>query len=303
MACTPRNARYHVLDIEEGTLVYIKSKSSNSDRYLYLVKSVWDPKKRTSRQEIIKYLGKASKVVPSDIPSDHRNDPRIIAFLASNTGNKMARNQKMVRKMQESIFKALTAGDLDKALLIYESYSKTADMAEFYDNILRPAMYKIGSLWAQNRLDISDEHVASNVASELVSIINKRSPGPVKRAKVLVCTPSGEEHSLGCNILQSLLQSKGYTVFNMSPSAPAEAVIHRITETDPDIVLVSISTKDSIKTCQRLIKKIQKASIIPIMVGGQALSCPGAVFDCDTIHEQPLENIPKIISKKIKTAS
>ena len=38
-------------------MVYIRSKSVKGDKYLYLVKSVWDSKKSTSKQEIIKYLG------------------------------------------------------------------------------------------------------------------------------------------------------------------------------------------------------------------------------------------------------
>ena len=43
-------------------MVYIRAKKVKSDQYLYLVKSVWDSEKNTSRQEIVKYLGKASEV-------------------------------------------------------------------------------------------------------------------------------------------------------------------------------------------------------------------------------------------------
>ncbi|MBT3685501.1 MAG: histidine kinase, partial [Nitrosopumilus sp.] len=47
-------------------MVYIRFKKVKSEQYLYLVKSVWDSKKKTSKQEIIKYLGKASLVVKDD---------------------------------------------------------------------------------------------------------------------------------------------------------------------------------------------------------------------------------------------
>ena len=49
-------------------MVYIRTKKVKSDQYLYLVKSIWDSKKYTSKQEIVKYLGKASEVVNDDIP-------------------------------------------------------------------------------------------------------------------------------------------------------------------------------------------------------------------------------------------
>ena len=64
-------------------MVYIRAKKVKSDQYLYLVKSVWDSKKSTSKQEIVKYLGKASDVVKDDIPEQYRNDPKILSVLAS----------------------------------------------------------------------------------------------------------------------------------------------------------------------------------------------------------------------------
>ena len=64
-------------------MVYIRAKKVKSDQYLYLVKSVWDSKKSTSKQEIVKYLGKASEVIKDDIPEKFRNDPKILSVLAS----------------------------------------------------------------------------------------------------------------------------------------------------------------------------------------------------------------------------
>ena len=49
-------------------MVYIRAKKVKSDQYLYLVKSIWDSKRSTSKQEIVKYLGKASDVIKDDIP-------------------------------------------------------------------------------------------------------------------------------------------------------------------------------------------------------------------------------------------
>jgi len=63
-------------------MVYIRAKTVKSDQYLYLVKSVWDSKKNTSKQETIKYLGKATHVLNDDIPIDYRNDPKILSGLA-----------------------------------------------------------------------------------------------------------------------------------------------------------------------------------------------------------------------------
>ena len=62
-------------------MVYIRAKKVKSDEYLYLVKSIWDSKKKTSKQEIVKYLGKASEVVKDDIPEEYRNDAKVLSVL------------------------------------------------------------------------------------------------------------------------------------------------------------------------------------------------------------------------------
>ena len=66
-------------------MVYIRKKHVKGCDYLYLVKSKWHKVKKTSRQEIIKYLGESSFVSLSDIPEQYRNDPKILAFLLKNT--------------------------------------------------------------------------------------------------------------------------------------------------------------------------------------------------------------------------
>jgi hypothetical protein len=45
-----------------------------------LVRTRWDKEDNTSKQEIIKYLGKASDVTLADIPAELRKDPKILTF-------------------------------------------------------------------------------------------------------------------------------------------------------------------------------------------------------------------------------
>ena len=58
-------------------MVYIRSKTVKGIDYLYLVKSIWDAKRKTSKQVTIKYLGEASGVTKNDIPSEFQNEPKI----------------------------------------------------------------------------------------------------------------------------------------------------------------------------------------------------------------------------------
>lgn len=281
-------------------MVYIRAKKVKGDQYLYLVKSIWDSKKATSRQEIVKYLGKAKNVSIEDIPVDYRNNAKITAYVSAHAGENIKKNQQLIKKLQKEIFNSLTKGDLNNTLEIFEIYNKDFPIENFYDNLLRPAMYKVGDLWESGEISVATEHVASNIAHELVSNIIQRSPRSNNKDKVLVCTPSGEEHSLGCRLIESYLQSKGYRVFNLAPAVPAESLITFIHDHNPDIILVSITMKDNVKTGQRLVNKIQKECEIPILIGGQAVASQNYKFNGVIFSEESLEKIPRAIREMVR---
>ena len=281
-------------------MVYIRSKNVKGDKYLYLVKSTWDSKKSTSKQEIIKYLGKATQVKSEDIPIDYRNDPKISAFLSAHVGDNIKKTEALVGKTRVHLFNSMTKGDLDKSLDIYESYVRNSTLNNFYDYILKPTMYKVGDLWDSGELSIAAEHVASNIAKELIGIISDKNNKNGKKAKILLCTPAGEEHSIGCQMLQSFLQSKGFRVFNLAPSAPSETILNFIEMEGPDIVMISITIEDNVKAGQRLVNKIKSNFDIPILIGGQAVFENKYKFYGSVISEQSIDKIPRLIKENLK---
>ena len=277
-------------------MVYLRAKKVKSDNYLYLVKSVWDSKKNTSKQEIVKYLGKASEVIKDDIPIDYRNDPKILSVLALHNPDDIVKREESTKKSKQILYKKLTDGDIKSSVKIYEEYIKIFNSADFFDKILRPVMSKIGDDWANNRISIATEHVASNVAQTLVKIIMDQVTGMVNKKKILVCVPVGEEHHLGCDVLETYLSIKGFKVYNIGTSIPTESILSFIENNKPDVILVSITLEDNIPAGQRLVKKIKEQYNIPILIGGFALQSKKIPkFEATVISDIPLDEIPKIL--------
>ena len=277
-------------------MVYIRAKKIKGDQYLYLVKSIWDKQKNTSKQEIVKYLGKASEVVRDDIPPDYRDDPKIISFLAAHSPEDIKKREEAQKKTKEQLYKKFTQGDVTSALKIYEDYSDMFSQSGFFDKIFRPVMHQIGEDWASSKISIATEHVASNVAQALVKIIMDRIHMESNKKKVMICIPQGEEHRLGCDVLETFLSTKGFKVYNMGNSMPNESILSFIGATKPDIILVSITLDDNIKAGQRLVKKIADSYPVPIFVGGLALQNEKMPkFDGTIIKDIELDKIPKII--------
>ena len=258
-------------------MVYIRNKKVKGIDYAYLVQSVWDPKRNISRQHTIKYLGKASQVTIDDIPEEYRDDTKILAFVSAFSSYHEERKE-LISKIQQEIFVLLNNCNVKGLVDIYEKYSRLFGLSEFYDKLLKPVMYRIGDLWQKGQLDVATEHASTNTALGLVKIINERitarTKEPSSRYKAVICTPDGELHGLACNMIESLLLSRGFKIYNISTSIPSDYIIDYIRDLQPDIVLVSITLVENIKSAERLIHQIHAKynNKLPVVVGGSAFN-------------------------------
>ena len=281
-------------------MVYLRAKTIKSEQYLYLVKSVWDSKKNTSKQQTIKYLGKASLVVSDDIPIDYRNDTKILSGLTKYIPKDIEKRNNALEKIKKKLYKKITQGDIQESLKIYEEFIKIFNIVDFFDKILKPVMSKVGSDWENGKISIGVEHIASNIAQTLVKGIMEQSNGRTTKKKILICVPVGEEHHLGCDVLETYLSMNGFKVFNMSTSAPTESILNFIDDNNPDMILLSITISDNLKSGQRLVRKIKQEFDIPIFVGGLAVQGKNIPkFDGEIIDDLSLYGIKKKIGSGI----
>jgi methanogenic corrinoid protein MtbC1 len=260
-------------------MVYIRNKKVKGIEYSYLVHSVWDPRKNMSRQQTIKYLGKASHITLADIPEEYRKDTKILAFISAFSSYQEDK-KKLLEKIQEELFALLTDCNFSGLVDLYEKYSKMFGLIEFYDKLLKPVMYKIGDLWEQEKLDVTTEHASTNSAIGLIKVINEqvttktRAVETTSQYKTVICTPEGELHGLACNMIESLLLSKGVKVYNISTSIPTEFIIEYLRNLQPDIVFISITLIENIKPAERLIRQIRLKynNDLPVVIGGSAFN-------------------------------
>lgn len=253
-------------------MVYIRSKRVKGIEYAYLVKSEWNADGKTSMQQTIKYLGRSSDVELEDIPTQYRQDPKILSFLSKHSPRDLDKKKKLIEDFSKKLYLSLASGDVDSATGIYEGSKNVLSLEEFYDKILKPVMYDIGMKWEKSEIDVATEHVCTNTAYGLVAAINERIPKSDNREKILLCSPEGELHGLSASVIESVLKSRGYRVFNATPSIPTDSIITFIRNTEPDLIMVSITLPDNIKAGERLVKRIRSEFLIPILVGGLAIS-------------------------------
>jgi len=86
----------------------------------------------------------------------------------------------------------------------------------------------------------------------------------------------------------------------MSTSAPTESILNFIDDNNPDMILLSITISDNLKSGQRLVRKIKQEFDIPIFVGGLAVQGKNIPkFDGEIIDDLSLYGIKKKIGSGI----
>lgn len=290
-------------------MAYIRLKSIKGRDYAYLVESVWDREEKQPKQVIIKYLGRVDKISIEDIPEEYRSDSRVIEFinryrLESSKDTMLGTISKDIKEIVDM----LSSGNVDALLDIFNGLlaregNITYAIVRFYDEFIIPALDEVGELWMQNRLGIAVEHVCSNtvngVIKNITHIANKASKG-MHRGNVILATPSGELHNIACNMLESILVSRGYKVYNISPSAPRDVIARYVEDRDADALIVSATLEDSAKLVERLVKAIRSSNpSIPIIIGGKAVSSIKDVHGLCTILDDSLSTVISIIDREI----
>lgn len=281
-------------------MVFLRHKIVKGNSYTYLVENKWNSKKKIPIQKTIKYLGKTSNIILSDIPYEYRNSSSVVTFLGSNKNNDLANREKYIKKIKKNFFDLLIHGEIDEVYRIYKEFTKDNTLSTFYQNILRPVLYTIGDMWDSKKLDVGDEHIASNTVLRLLEIIKKEMrPRITKEKTILICTPYSENHVIPCLMLETFLSIRGYEIINLAPSVPMISILNQIQSKKPDLVLISITLVDHLQSAKRMIDKIKKTKT-PILVGGQATINQEKIPGVEYIKSTSFQKVVQLVKQVLK---
>ena len=256
-------------------MVYIRVKKVKNIHYAYLVESRWNKEKKTSQQITRQYLGPLSHVNINKIPEEYKNESTIIKFLNSHNIN-FERSDELNLSVQNNLLEKLKIYEINDLVKLYMEYRSTYSLLDFYKNLLIPILHKIGEQWANGEMDIATEHVCSNATITLIDLINQKNSKKITKNSlsnriIIVCTPEGELHSIGCKIIESLLLEKGYNVYNITSSLPTNSIESYLNNTNPHLVFISVTLEENINSSIRLVQEIRKSLNVPLIIGGNAL--------------------------------
>lgn len=177
----------------------------------------------------------------------------------------------------QKLLKALREGDAETArVLIIGSHRQGVSIADLADEAIAPAMASIGREWELGRLDVMEEHRASQICVsalyELKAMLEKRVRKSWPRA--IGAAPEDDYSVLPTLLAQMTLLECGWNAINLGPDLPLGSFLYAIDEIRPRLMWLSVShiaDADSfVDRCRVLADHSEKAGVA-FAVGGRAL--------------------------------
>jgi methanogenic corrinoid protein MtbC1 len=108
-------------------------------------------------------------------------------------------------------------------------------------DVPQDGLIEIGEMWYVGKVTVQQEHFASALAVRRLNAMIAASVEPSGSKKVVIATPSNEEHIISSLILTLLLRQSGHRVVYLGAEVPTTGMKIMINIIRPDLVVLSSS--------------------------------------------------------------
>ncbi|MCY0987848.1 cobalamin-dependent protein [Nannocystis sp. ILAH1] len=166
---------------------------------------------------------------------------------------------------------ALLAGDRPGALACArEAFAR--GVGHLYEDVVRPALARIGDMWMRNEITIAEQHVATALAQSVLGALYPEFPWPPPGPRAVIACVAGEHHELGARMVADLLTLDGWDGMFLGADVADDALLERVAQTRPGLVVLSLTMPTRRRALAPLVGRLRRLPSSPkILVGGSAM--------------------------------
>jgi methanogenic corrinoid protein MtbC1 len=182
----------------------------------------------------------------------------------------------LLAELGRAYARALLAGDeVGAELAVRDAIDARLSTAEIDDEIIAPALWLVGRLWARGEISVADEHLATEISLRVLALQREAVRTTRARAghKALLAAPAGELHTVALQMIANLLRDAGYTVLMLGPDVPADALAEAACRHEPRLVCLTATMPDVSDRVMLAIHEIERGwTGAGYVIGGRGLS-------------------------------
>ena len=131
---------------------------------------------------------------------------------------------------------------------------------------------EIGERWADGRLSVVQEHIASSALQRAIAVVVETMPVPAGARRCLLACAEGEEHTIGLSLAELCLREAGWRAEWIGSHTRSTDVCERVRTAAVDLVGLSASAamtdRRRLRMQERLIGSVCQRAGIPLALGG-----------------------------------
>lgn len=172
----------------------------------------------------------------------------------------------------------LIEGDRDACERIVDrALSAGVPVPRLYEQLMKPALYRIGEMWARNEISVATEHLATTITESLLNRVYPRVVNPRRRGRqVVLATVEEELHQVGLKMVGDIFELNGWDAHILDAGVSIDDLMAQLDREHPDAVGLSFSVYFHLDRLQEMLRRIRAGHRdLPILVGGQGLAWGG----------------------------
>lgn len=179
------------------------------------------------------------------------------------------------KKASEDFLSILLKGERQKGMdLVNELLTDNKGVQQIYEEVIKPAMYKVGELWEAGTISVAFEHLASAIVESILGQLYYRviTSSGYKDKVAVISSVEQEVHQIGAKMVSDVFELNGWTSHFLGANTPIDDLIRFIEKFNPNTLGLSISINMHTDYLERTLTKVKdKFPEIPVLIGGQGL--------------------------------
>ena len=149
-----------------------------------------------------------------------------------------------------------------------------------YEELLAPGQRILGERWRRGEIDVSEEHLATQIGLALMSQLREALPSQRQHGRsVGVATVEGDYHDLGARMVADYFLADGWSVLYLGPSLPVGSLVRAVQTHRLDVVCLSCSLAPLLTELSDAATALGTLQSAPALIFGGAAITPEVALD------------------------
>lgn len=233
-----------------------------ADEQLLLSEKTAGGHRRFNLEEVARFRrehGVSPQQRATSLPSPQRSQPRVA--------------QATTKISTPSLVEALISGNEDAVTeLLIGEHLRGRKLTIIFDELICPAMRRIGDLWFAGELTIAHEHLATRTTivamQALRGVLASREPAEML---AICCAVENDFHELPVLLAQMLVESGGWKVVNLGANTPLFSLRETMARYGPQLVCIASTILLDVERAAREYRELQQVASrtsVKLVIGG-----------------------------------